>query len=119
MDMQRGPPRPRESSADGMTRQLMPFLYSTSLVTLLRWYTTTVPGRTQSVLEPSFHCSRSAAMRSPPPQGMSFTGWPTYSESTFSRSSLRSRIFVPPLPSGVISNTVSGPMMPGWMVNLS
>ena len=68
MDMQRGPPRPRESSADGMTRQLMPFLYSTSLVTLLRWYTTTVPGRTQSVLEPSFHCSRSAAMRSPPPQ---------------------------------------------------
>ena len=26
---------------------------------------------------------------------------------------------MPPSPSGVISNTVSGPMMPGWMVNLS
>ena len=43
--MQRGPPRPRESSAEGMLRTLRPLSRSTSLVTSLRSYTTMVPGR--------------------------------------------------------------------------
>ena len=47
---------------------------STLFVTSLRSYTTILPGAMHSVFEPSFHCSRSAAMRSPPPQGMSSTG---------------------------------------------
>ena len=117
MDMQRGPPRPRLSSADGMTRQLMPFLYSTSLVTLLRWYTTTVPGRTHRVLEPSFHCSRSAAMRSPPPQGMSVT-------LRRRTRTARRKLLVALADLGAALAVrgdleVGGPMMPGWMVNLS
>ena len=72
--MQRGPPRPRDSSAEGISRTLRPFSLSSAFVTSLRSYTTMVPGAMHSVFEPSFHCSRSAAMRSPPPQGSELHG---------------------------------------------
>ena len=36
MDMQRGPPRPRDSSAEGIRRRLTPALSRISLVTLFR-----------------------------------------------------------------------------------
>ena len=97
----------------------MPFLYSTSLVTLLRWYTTTVPGadaeRVGAVV-PLLALGRDAVAAA---AGDELHGLADVLGQDGLRSSSRSRILVPPLPSRVISKTVRGPMMPGWMVNLS
>ena len=51
--------------------ELMPAGVDKDVYKRQRAYTQILPGATASVLEPSFHCSRAAAIGSPPPQGIS------------------------------------------------
>ena len=118
-----GPPLPRDNSALLISYTFIPCSLSILFVMLFLSYTTTTPGAMHSVFVPSFHCSLSADIFSPPAQGIRVIFLFKYFSSISSKDPFNSITFRSSSLSGmspsVISNTCNVSIIPGWYVNLS